>query len=76
MTDTPEALKSVPETADGIELTGPFPQDVLRPERSILPPVEPPSKLPVMGVPTAAEAKPVDSEYTRFRSRSKYRAWA
>jgi hypothetical protein len=63
-------------TADNIELVGPFPQDPLHPERSILPPVAPPEKLPVPGVPTAAETKPADSERTRFRGRSKYRAWA
>jgi len=65
-----------PETADGIELTGAKPQDVTLPQRSVLPPVQPPEKLPVMGVPTDAEAKPVDAEYTRFRGRSKYRSWA
>jgi hypothetical protein len=66
----------VAETADGIELTGPKPQDPVHPERSILPPVQPPYKLPVPGVPTDAEAKPVDAEHTRFRGRSKYRGWA
>lgn len=64
------------QTADQIELTGPAPRDLIRPEQSILPPVRPPKKLPVMGVPTEAETKPVDAEHTRFRGRSKYRGWA
>lgn len=63
-------------TADNIELTGPQTEDPLRPEKSILPPVVPPRKLPVPGVPAGMETKPVDSEQTRFRGRSKYRSWA
>lgn len=75
MTD-PTASEFVAETGDNIELTGPKPQDPMRPERSALPPVRPPSRLPVPGVPTDAETGPVNSEHTRFRGRSKYRAWA
>jgi hypothetical protein len=41
-----------------------------------LPPAEPLRKLPVPGVPTNQETRLVDAEYTRFRRRSKYRAWA
>jgi hypothetical protein len=66
------------ETADGIELDTPQPVtvDATLPQRSSLPPVQPPRKLPVMGVPSEREMKLVSSEATRFRSRSKYRGWA
>lgn len=65
------------ETADQVILTSDTPaEDILRPQRSSLPPVEPPTKLPVMGVPTGQETKLVGSDATRFRSRSKYRGWA
>lgn len=76
MTDHPETEEYVPETADGIELMAPTREDALNPEWSELPPVPPPFKLPVPGVPTGSEAKLIGSEHTRFRGRSKYRAWA
>lgn len=76
MSEHPQVEDSVPQTADGIELTGAVRQDLLRPERSALPSVAPPYKLPVMGVPTDAETKLVDSDHTRFRGRGKYRGWA
>ena len=43
---------------------------------SVLPPVPAPVKLPVPGVPASPETKLINSEYTRFRGRGKYRAWA
>jgi len=64
------------ETADNIELTGPRPVDPIEVQRSVLPPVAPPRKLPVPGVPTSQETRPVSAEATKFRGRSKYRAWA
>jgi hypothetical protein len=64
------------ETADNIVVAAPVKQDLLKVARSILPAVDPPKKLPVPGVPTPAETKLVGADATRFRSRSKYRAWA
>lgn len=72
-----QAEEHVPETADDIILSEDRPpEDPVHPERSSLPPVQPPSKLPVPGVPSKGETGPVDAEHTRFRGRSKYRAWA
>jgi len=68
----------VVETADDIRLDVPPAEsiDPVQLQRSSLPSVEPPRKLPVMGVPSDREAKLVSAEATRYRARSKYRSWA
>jgi len=76
VTDDQSQIPFEPTTADGVEVKSGLHQDPKRPERSQLPPVRPPAKLPVPGVPTAAETKLVDPDHTRFRGRSKYRGWA